>query len=301
MRWQAVCARNTAMAALPFQRELRALKRRVFGKTHAINAQSVYSGGFDQIRLLTEAGLPLSGAVVLEVGSGWYPVIPLMLRLAGAERVVLTDAHRLMDRETLGAALDFLRERQADLADRLRIPAAEVAQFLNEDAESDLETALARRGLVYRVPPDLAGLGAPVDAVVSHTVLEHIPPAELTGLFADSLRALRPRGLISHGVDHSDHREHRDPRLSRVDFLKYSDAVWRWLCLNPQDYTNRLRHSDYVRMIEAAGFGLEIERPLVDEPTLAGLGDIAPARRFSAYDARDLATTWSHLVARAPG
>lgn len=301
MRWQFRCARNTVAAALPFQRRLRALKRRLSGRTHHIHEASVYSGGFDQITLLRDAGLELRGATVLELGTGWYPVIPLMLRLAGADRVILTDVHALMDRETLGAATGFLLARRADLARRLGQTETEIEATLALPPEMPLEEALERLGLVYRVPIDLARPDLAVDAIVSHTVLEHIPPAVLEQIFLQSHAALRPGGLINHGIDHSDHRQHQDPRLSRIDFLRYGETAWRLLCLNPQDYTNRLRHPDYVAMIEAAGFETVIERPLVDARARADLETLPLAPRFQGRNPDDLATTWSHIVARPAG
>lgn len=298
MRWQLRCARNTLAAALPFQRRLRALKRRLSGRAHHIHEASVYSGGFDQIRLLREAGLELRGATVLELGTGWYPVIPLMLRLAGARQVILTDVHALMDRQTLEAALDFLLERREDLAGRLDRPVAEIEAALALAPETLFADALARLGLVYRVPFDVGHEDCSADAIISHTVLEHIPPTVLERIFRQSHATLRSGGLISHGIDHSDHRAHQDPRLGRIDFLRHGETTWRLLCLNPQDYTNRLRHPDYVAMIGQAGFETVIERPLVDDGARASLADLPLAPRFRGYDGDGLATTWSHIVAR---
>lgn len=298
MRWQIRSTRNTLVAVLPFQQHLRRLKRRVSGRAHHIHEQSVYSGGFDQIALLQEAGLDLRGRTVLELGTGWYPVIPLMMRLAGAARVVLTDVYALLDRETLRAAVDFLGARSTDLADRLGLTEAEIVRGLALSDEAPLTEALEVLGLDYRVPFDIGAADVQVDAIYSHTVLEHIPPPVLKTIFRHSHGLLRPGGLISHGIDHSDHREHQDPRLSRIDFLRYGDTAWRWLCLNPQDYTNRLRHSDYLAMIRVAGFETVLERPFINPKALKSLPNIPLAPRFQHYGRDDLATTWSHIVSR---
>ena len=298
MRWQIRCARNTLVAALPFQQRLRVLKRRLSGRAHHIHEQSVYSGGFDQITLLQEAGLDLRGRTVLELGTGWYPVIPLMLRLAGAGRIILTDVHALLDRETVQAAVDFLQARKADLASRLGQTETEIDQALTLPKGASLDEVLKMLGLDYRVPFDIATTDVQVDAIYSHTVLEHIPPPVLETILRHSHDLLNPGGLICHGIDHSDHREHQDPGISRVDFLRYSNIIWRLLCLNPQDYTNRLRHSDYMTMIQRAGFESVIERPFVNPGALTRLPDIPLAPQFRGYDEDDLATTWSHIVAR---
>jgi hypothetical protein len=118
--WQIHWAKNTLKTALPFQGQLRRLKRQFAGRPYQINEKSVYAGGFDQICFLADVGLDVRGLDILEVGTGWFPVIPLMMRLAGARHVILTDAHALLDPETLYAAVKFLLERKADLA-KLRV------------------------------------------------------------------------------------------------------------------------------------------------------------------------------------
>jgi hypothetical protein len=49
---------------------------------------------------------------------------------------------------------------------------------------------------------------------------------------------------------------HKDRSLSRVEFLHYEETglVWRLAQLNEQAFQNRLRHSDYVKMIADARF-----------------------------------------------
>ena len=299
MKWQLVCARNTILAMLPFQTALRSMKRRLLGRTHRIDASSVYSGGFDHIHMLREAGLEIKGATILELGTGWYPVIPLMLRLAGARHVILTDEHRLLDEETLGAAVAFLSDRREDVASRLGVATDEVDRLLDLTDSASLDQALKSLGLSYRVPTRLDDDTLKVDAIVSHTVLEHIPPEILREIFEHSAHVLGPSRLVSHGTDHSDHRQHKDQTLSRLDFLRYNPLSWRMLCVNPQDYTNRLRYPDLLDMIKAAGLEVVTSRALVDEKSLDDLAGLKLSKSFQDYDRRDLATTWSHIVARS--
>ncbi|MBM7066793.1 class I SAM-dependent methyltransferase [Actibacterium sp. 188UL27-1] len=298
--WQIHWAKNAIAAVLPFQNTMRRLKRRVTGKTHRIHEASVYSGGFDQIQFLQKSGLDLADADILEVGTGWYPVIPLMLRLAGARHVHLSDTHRLMDLDTLEAARSFLRARSEDLARRLDCPESQIATLLDRGTTGTFEQRLADLGLSYHTPLDYRRATFKVDAIVSHTVMEHITPREIRRILMHSRAVLNPGGLISHGIDHSDHRAHRDTALSRLDFLRYSDRAWSWLCLNPQDYTNRLRHADYMAMIRDAGYEVLFERALVDHKAAAEVKHLKLDARFAFHGPEDLARLWSHIIAR-PG
>ena len=65
------------------------------------------------------------------------------------------------------------------------------------------------------------------------------------------------------------------------------------------NFQNRLRHSDYVRALKAAGYRLIREERNVDAPGLEALrtGRVKPAPRFQGYTLEDLATVDSFLFA----
>lgn len=298
--WQWTVAVNSAKAMAPFQGELRQLKRvltpsRMGEKYDA----EVVPGALEQIAAIKAQGVQVNGARALEIGAGWYPVAPLVYRAAGARHVVLTDVHRLLHPRTLAAAVAFVRGQADRLAAALDVPVAGIRERLRPPPDLGFADTLAWLGLSYEAPYDVAR-GPEVDIVFSHTVLEHIPPEDLAAL-ARALRGkISPHGVMCHGVDHTDHRSHRDHGLSRIDFLRYSDAVWRWFCINPQDYTNRLRHPDYVQLFADAGFELRHESRYISAEVEAELPSLPLWGRFAQMSRRDLATTWS-LMLLAPG
>lgn len=294
--WQVRCARNTVLTLLPFRHQLQRLKRRWSRNPHPIDAGSVYDGAYEHINALRKHGLDFPSSTILEIGSGWYPVIPLMMRLAGARHVHLTDAHPLLDAEQLAAACQFLLDRKTDIAQRFDLPVSDVEQYLRVSPGESLEPGLARLGFSYLVPCNLRTCDFKVDAIFSHTCLEHISEPDLRSLLQECRHVLRPGGLMSHGIDHSDHRANVDRELSRIDFLRYSDRVWRLFCIDPQDYTNRLRHSDYVRLFTDAGYEIAFEQVIVDETCrrFAETNRLDP--RFGSSTAEELATLWTHVV-----
>ncbi len=295
--WQVDVAKNTLTAILPFQNTLRRCKRRV-RRQHTLNASSTVSGAFDHIDALKEAGVSINGATILEVGSGWFPVVPLILRIAGAGHVVMTDVHNLMDADLVRHTARFLSERSAEISERLGLPEHLVKQRLAVAEDDAFDDVLEALGLSYHTPFDYAANTATIDVICSHTVLEHISPDILEQLYGDWKLALKPGGVLCHGIDHSDHRANKDTVLSRIDFLRYSDTVWKFLCIHPQDYTNRLRHPDYIEAIQAAGYELITNRPMVNQACLTELADLKLNARFAEYSDEDIATLWTQVVAR---
>jgi len=295
--WQWTVAVNSAKAMAPFQAELRQIKRVLTPSRMGDKYETqVVPGSLEQIAALATQGVSVKGAQVLEIGTGWYPVAPLVYRAAGAARVVLTDAHRLLHRHTVKAAAAFVHGQADRLSAALNVPAADIRAQLEPPPDLGLAEMLDWLGLSYEAPYDVAR-GPNFDIAFSHTVLEHISPKILAGLFGALRGKISRDGMMCHGVDHTDHRCNSDQSLSMIDFLRYSDATWRCFCINPQDYTNRLRHPDYVKLLADAGFEVRYEHRYISPEVEAELPTVPLWGRFAEMDRRDLATTWSLILA----
>ncbi len=291
MTWQVQLARAFVAAHLPGYDALRRFKRRREGyEPDLSNLGSTLHDVERLLRLLRGQGLSLSGRRVLEVGSGWFPLLPLIYRCLGAERVILTDISRNLDDGTLETARRFLWDNLPEIAGRLGFSPEQ--PWLGEGR--DLEAL----GLEYRAPFDPADLTAPVDVVASRTVLEHIPPRELSRLSAEWLRMLAPGGFMLHAIDHSDHREHSDKRLSRIDFLTWSDAAWAAIT-RLGNHQWRLRHGDYHRLFAASGWAVLAEDTHSDPGVLETVRSLPLKYPFDTlYGPEELGIVASYLLLR---
>lgn len=299
-RWHLDVLRHTCKGLVPFQDPLRRLKRRVFPyETDDLMDRGLLEDGLRMIDALRDAGAALERATVLEIGSGWHPVIPLLFHLAGAPRVLMADQSRLMDAALVASACRFLERHRDEVTARgLRAPVPAAAL----DAAAPLDALLARFGLEYLAPVDLAAIpDRSVDVVVSRAVLEHIPLKVLEAITAQCRRVLAPGGYICHVVDNTDHYAHGDHSIDYANFLKFDDWQWRLLTLGPLSFTNRLRHSDYRGLFERAGLRIVREHRNVDARSLAALQSRRLAAPFRGRDPEDLATATSLFVARAAG
>jgi len=280
---------------------MRRLKRRVVRyRPDPQNDESTIRQGLEQIACVASA-IELRSAVILEIGSGWQPMIPILYSLAGARRIIMTDLTRLCDTYTFQGALESLRSNQALIADRLHLQGPEIEGILTWNAGETIEESFKRLRITYMAPCDLRRTGLPpgsLDVVVSRAVLEHIPPGTIREIFSEMRRILRPGGVMYHLIDNSDHWEHGDKSISKVNFLQFSEPLFRWASLNGQNYQNRLRHPEYARCLEEAGFGIVREDRVMDEASLRILPSLRLARRFAGFSHEDLATITSVYVAR---
>jgi SAM-dependent methyltransferase len=296
-------AKNAAFGQIPFAGTLRTLKRKWSPYPTGVGDWTM-EVGFRQMEMMRDAGCDLRGKTLLEIGTGWQPVVPLLFSLVGCARVIAVDRQRLMDFRTFVATVRGLAGRAAEISRRLGIPEAEFRGTLSADGLTTLDEAARRFRLDYRAPPDVTRADLPdasVDLVTSRAVLEHIPPGVLKAILATAWRILRPGGLTCHAVDNSDHWSHRDKRLSRVNFLRYSDGTFGVLSrLNPLDHQNRLRHFEYLNLLRDVGFEIVDDRTKVDKVALAALDGLPLAGRFTSIPHAELAKTDSYILARKP-
>jgi SAM-dependent methyltransferase len=278
---------------MPFQPALRRLKRK-FSPYQDNRANSDYciTNGLEQLAALREAGISITGATVLEFGSGWLPLIPMLFHLAGAGRLILTDIERLMDVRTEAMARARIMARLDDIAAALAAPREVLLARLDSFAAE------------YHAPWDPAAHPAEdVDLVISRATFEHVPEPQLRVFLAEFHRILRPGGATCHVIDNSDHWQHKDSSLSRVEFLRYEETSWAWRFaqVNPQGFQNRLRHTDYRALLQHAGFQVVLECGRPEPGCLGNLKRLPLASRFRGHPAEDLAILTSLFVALKPG
>jgi SAM-dependent methyltransferase len=300
MRWYLKCAVDNLKGLVPGQELLRKCKRQILPyRAMPGRADFAIEEGIRLINLI-RSSRDLLGADCVEIGSGWEPLIPILFSLCGAQRVILTDLHRLCCDETFGTAIAGLRRNRNKIVSGLGLNAQAVDRRL-ESAPGNMVDGFREFRLEYLAPCDCTQLPIPeasIDVVYSRAVLEHVEPDVLEGIFLESRRILADTGVVCHFIDPSDHWEHSDKNISRINFLRYSDEAFRWTYLNPLNYHNRLRHSEYARVLRQTGFEILKEERIVD-PRAVEFARIGLARKFQTFDLEDLATVDSFFLAEA--
>ena len=308
MRWQLKAAAHAALSVAPGSARLH---RRLQEAVGTVGPEDVLVELERKSRFLARLerhGVRLEGATVLEIGTGWHPVLPALLVLLGAGRVVTVDLTCWLSPRTLEDTADGIDQAADRLAGDLGIDAGssrDLAAQLREalTAGADPQAALARIGIEARWPVDARSSGLPAsscDCVLSSNVLEHVPPRALRAMAADWARVLRPEGVTAHHVDPGDHFT-TDHRITSVNFLRFSPRAWRLIGAGGA-YHNRLRCPDYPALLEHAGFELVAVDVETDEEALVALqaGAVRPHATFARYSDEELAGTLVDVIARLP-
>lgn len=303
MIWQLRFARNLACALAPFPRTLKRLKRSVSPRAAALDAWTVEQA-LRQVVMIVESGGAVRDARVLVIGNMSQPVLALVFALAGARSVLMVDRGRALERAALADTAERLADHAALLSTRLGRDAAGVRAALAPPRGATLGALLAHFRLEHLAGGDPAATGLAahaVDVVASRAALEHLRPATVARVFAESRRVLAPGGRVCHVIDNSDHWSHGDPDISAVHFLRYPEWLWPLFVLDAAGYQNRLRHPDYLRMLRHAGFRVVLDPSVPDPVAVSDVRAMRVARRFRRFAPGQLGVITSYLVAVPAG
>jgi len=171
-----------------------------------------------QIELLRAAGRDLQGAVVLEIGTGAAPVVPLVYGLAGAGEILLVDHVRALDQDLLVRTAFNLRGHSREISARLALPERDVLQRLRVQDDETIFAVLRQFGMQYLAPYDLLEATLPdhgVDVVTGSDLQQHFTSRYLRAMMPVIGRLLRPEGILCHCVERAD-------RLAAVALLRES-------------------------------------------------------------------------------
>jgi SAM-dependent methyltransferase len=306
MRWQLHRLKQVLLEPVPL-----ALRRRLQdlrGSTR-LDLETDYPRKAAFLRRILNQGLEVEGRSVLEIGTGWHPVLPLLLSLAGAEQVVGTDLNPWMTRRSLEETLRALRPLAGRVAEDLALPREECGERLDAwlractDPALSTTTVLARARLEYRAPLDARRTpfsDREFDYLVSYNVLEHVPPGAIREIARESERILRPGGHHLHHIGPGDHFSHVDEAVSSVNFLRFSPRAWRLIGGAGKSYQNRLRCVDYGRIFADEGFEVIYEEIALDGEALRQIreGVLRPHEAFAAYTPEELAGNMVDIFCR---
>lgn len=251
----------------------------------------------DHFAAFQKYGNRKSDFTAIELGTGWFPVVPLGLYLCGAGEIITYDLNALLRDENVKATVEKFSAYHK--TGRLR-------EFLNGVNEERLNILLACQGKrkenilekfkIKAVVGDASRTSlrsSSADLVVSNNVFEHIYPEILKRILEEFKRITKPRGVMSHFIDMSDHFAHLDKKISIYNFLRFSDKQWKWIDNSIQPM-NRLRIYDYRKIY--ADLNIPITEEKNREGNVAGLKRIPLAQKFISAPAEETAISHSLVI-----
>lgn len=238
----------------------------------------------------------------LEIGTGWYPVVPISLFLCGTDKIYSVDISALTNKERilttvqkfklyhdsgkLASFVPFKKERY------------EVLEQILKSADSlTLDQITAMLNLTYMVKDarKLPFENESIDLVNSNNTFEHIYPEILTPILKEFKRIVKREGLQSHAIDMSDHFAHFDKSINIYNFLRFSDSRWSMIdnSIQPQ---SRLRFYDYVKIY--SDLDIAITEQSYRKGDLEALKTIPLDPKYKTHTPEEVAISHCYLVSK---
>ena len=250
----------------------------------------------------TAAQRTIEGAKIVELGTGFFPIIPIGLYLRGASEIWSWDIVRLLRRDTFKRTLElFIQFKENDLLEEI-LPGVEPERLrqlyeLYEIADQRAPHEMLERLNIHAVIGDVRKSGlAPqsVDFVFSHKVLQHLSREDLRSVLIEFRRLLKEEAVMCHHIGFRDQFASFDSSITPFNFLKYTKRQWKLIdnSIIPQ---NRLRIPDYRELLEQTNFCVTREDNL--SGAQEDLRSVKLAQEFTNYSFDDLLVLTSWIVA----
>jgi hypothetical protein len=235
----------------------------------------------------------------LELGTGWYPVVPLCFWLTGAEKIYTVDISRLLNKNAfLQTLIKFLEWHENGSLEKYIHPKDERMKFIgdtiNNHKGKGLPELLSSFNFSYIVDDASKIKLNNIDYITSNNVLEHIYPEFLISILNNLyFNVLKEGGMMSHFIDMSDHFAHADKSISIYHFLKFSDTQWKYIDNNVQPQ-NRLRLKEYESIFNRLKIPFHVNECRKGEPEI--LKTLKLDSRFSKFPIEETAISHAYVT-----
>ncbi|MDQ3394461.1 MAG: hypothetical protein M3512_10175 [Bacteroidota bacterium] len=236
--------------------------------------------------LLMKVNHEIENKNILEIGSGWMPLIPFFFKYIGKCNDLFTyDLNEHYDKSNVTKVIQYFNKNYG-----LKISDQHNNKYNLPD------------WLVYKPKENVIDAELPdkIDFIFSRFVLEHVPPEQIFFMHKKFKETYDTNTLIVHMISPSDHRSYVDGSISLVDFLQFSQDEWD----NRQtkfDYHNRLRLPQYLEIFKKLDFEiLHVESQSIkkDSKEYEKFRKLKIHNDFSGYSEEELTAGGINIIMR---
>ncbi len=306
MNWKVKAHLLALLSRIPAGRQVYHSLQRIAG-TNRLQLDRDLNRAFELIDLSLETGQSLEGTEILEIGTGWRPLVPYVFALAGAKSVRTLDVNPWLTKSYALETWAAIEDRLEEIAARTNVPISDVRDRHRsvDTSVTTLSEFLNQIGIIYHYPGDARETGLEeesIDLIISSNVLEHIPLDVQNSIHLESMRILKTGGVSIHRFNPQDHNSTVDASITHSNFLKFSNRDWTWYGGSGLAYHNRLRSREYRELFESCGFNLTVCRERIDQRSLIAIesGELIVNEQFSQFSPEELAVDYMWVVAEKP-
>jgi SAM-dependent methyltransferase len=235
----------------------------------------------------------LEDSTVVEIGTGWDAINPILLYFMGVKRCHTYDHLPHVRFELVKVVIDAVKNNLDKVSEMTGVPVSILRERLSRIVMSDsLDELFMKANISYHAPGDATKTeleNNSVDLVYSYAVLEHVPVNGLHDLTVESKRILKNSGLNYHVIGLHDHYSGFDKKITKVNFLKYPEWLWAFWVYNKISYHNRLREKEFIELWRSYGAKIIWSDNKTDPNDIEKLKNMKIDKRFEGMSLQELA------------
>lgn len=240
-------------------------------------------------------------STVLELGTGWYPIVPIAMFLNGFSDIKSIDIYPWMNKQSILQAIAMFKTWHDDKKLLAYLPDMDTKRWetlmrLLENGDQLHQTELMQAIHLNSTIQDARTTNFKhnsIDFICSNNTFEHIPKVVLTDILKEFKRIAKQGGVMSHFIDMTDHFAHFDPSINVFNFLQFSERRWQFIdnSIQPQ---NRMRFIDYKELYTE--LQLPISATTFNNGELSELKSIKVHKEFQHRSLEELVIIHGYIV-----
>ncbi len=213
----------------------------------------------DHINYFHKYSDSVNNARILELGTGWYPIVPVSIYICDVGSMVSIDIQDWLNANGVITTIKKFKEWHEKGMIKEILPLLNESKLLNlisyiDDEDFTIDSFKNKINLetYLKDARDLKFNDGYFDFICSNNTFEHIYPDVLSSILDEFSRVVKKGGVMSHFIDLSDHFAHFDNSISIYNFLKFSEKIWSCIdnSIQPQ---NRMRWPEYIELYNSKG------------------------------------------------
>jgi SAM-dependent methyltransferase len=304
-KWQLKAIVQKTISFLPYKEKVNFFFQKYVTKGVYLNDEHFeykLDAARDHIRFYNKYGeTKRHDAIALELGTGWYPIVPTILYLSDFKESVSVDISNWMnvDRQIIAFTriLEYYdRGLLKNYAPEVNVEKIEVLRNIcknrNQFTIDEINEKINLRYLIMDATSLNFG-NDHFDFICSNNTFEHIYKSVLEKILSEFKRVLKEDGVMSHFIDLSDHFAHMDGSINIYNFLQFSQRQWNFIdnSIQPQ---NRLRWTDYLKMYK--DLNITVKEEEFRKGSIDLLSEVTLDAQYQTYNPEELAISHGYIV-----
>lgn len=240
---------------------------------------------------------------ILELGTGWHPIIPIAFFLAGAKNISSIDIRQNFNRETLRQTISKFLElyekgKLNNYFTNIKLKNFNVLKQVILEIKKEKPIDVLEKLNIKIIITDARKTEIPensIDYIISNNTMQDIPSEILEGIFKEFERIAKPNGISSHFIDFTDQFARFDKNITPYNYLKFSDKEWKKIT-NRLQILNRERYPFYKKLQE--NNGIKIEEEIQRKGNINQLKTIKLNEKYKDLSLEEIAVSHCHFVGR---